>query len=395
MRFSRPSISPEAAFIGLVAAFVGYASSFALVLEGLRAVGASPAELASGLFALSIGMGLCGVLVSLVTKMPISIAWSTPGAALLASTGAVQDGFAGAVGAFLLCGLLFILAGFWQSLGRLVASIPKSLANAMLAGVLLHLCLAPALALKTHPIAGLAIIAVWALVARLKRLYAVPAAVALTIALIALLPTDTNGTASLPHGWQSLAPQLMFIAPRFSVQNAIGVALPLFLVTMASQNIPGLAVLAMNGYRPHNGALFMVTGIFTLLCAPFGGHAINLAAITAAMCAGPEAGEDKTRRFGSAMVAGAAYMVIGLFATAITQFVSLSPPVLMEAAAGLALLNSFGLALREAMREEAEREAALVTFLVAASGVAFFGIGSAFWGLIAGGALLGLARMKI
>ncbi|BBK42206.1 benzoate transporter [Allostella vacuolata] len=382
------TFSLQAAIAGLLVAFVGFASSFAVVLQGLIAVGASRAEAASGLMALSIAMGLCAIVLSLQRRQPISIAWSTPGAALLAASGVPEGGFAAAVGAFLFCGVLLVAAGLWKPLGRWVAAIPASIANAMLAGVLLGLCLAPARAVAALPLQGLAIIIVWAVVARLKRIYAVPAAVVVAVAIIAL----TADGPSVP--WAALWPQPVLVWPEFAPATMVGIGLPLFIVTMASQNIPGMAVLQVNGYRPEPGPLFRMTGIFSLLGAPFGGHAVNLAAITAAMCAGVDAHPDRARRYWAAVVAGAGYVVLGLLAGAATAFVAAAPPVLIEAVAGLALLGAFAAALLGAMAELRDREAAAITFLVTASGIGFFGIGGAFWGLLAGGAMLALSRWR-
>jgi benzoate membrane transport protein len=376
---------------GLLAAFVGFASSFTVILQGFAALGATQAEAASGLMALSLAMGICAILVSLRTRMPVSIAWSTPGAARLATSGTAalgEGGFAAAVGAFIVCGALLTLAGIWKPLGRWVAAIPPALANAMLAGVLLGLCLAPVKAVAEMPLYGLLIVVTWALVAKWKRLYAVPAAVLVTVAII-LATTDLSGIAPA-----SLMPQAVVIMPVFTLQALVGIALPLFIVTMASQNIPGIAVLNANGYRPDPSPLFRDTGIFSLLGAPFGAHAVNLAAITAAICAGPEAHPDPGRRWIAAAVAGAAYILIGLGAGAATAFIAAAPPILIQAVAGLALLGAFAASLVAALSEAESREAAAITFLVAASGLTLFGIGGAFWGLIAGGAVLALTRWQ-
>jgi benzoate membrane transport protein len=200
-----------------------------------------------------------------------------------------------------------------------------------------------------------------------------------------------QGPANETVDWLA-APMVM--VPVWSTSAMIGLALPLFLVTMASQNIPGMAVLAVNGYTPPAGPLFRVTGLFTLLAAPFGGHAVNLAAITAALCAGPDAHPDPARRYWAAVVAGATYIVFGLLAGAATSLIAVSPPVLIEAVAGLALLGALGGALMGAMAEADGREAALITFLVTASGLSFFGISGAFWGLLAGGAMRALIRSR-
>jgi benzoate membrane transport protein len=382
-----PSIETFSA--GLLAAFVGFASSFAVIIQGLTAVGASQIEAASGLMALSIAMGVCGIVLSLKKRQPISIAWSTPGAALLASTAAPAGGFASAVGAFLISSLLIVIAGLWKPLGRAVAAIPAPLANAMLAGVLLTLCFAPAKAVATEPhYYGLAIVVTWALVAKWKRLLAVPAAVIVTVGIIAV-------TTDVSHlDMNALWPQPVFVAPQFDLSAMIGIALPLFIVTMASQNIPGIAVLNVNGYRPDPGPLFSVTGLFSLLSAPFGGHAVNLAAITAALCAGTDAHPNPARRYWAAVICGAFYVIFGLCAGAATAFISAAPPILIQAVAGLALLGALGSSLLGAVTDAKDREAAIITFLVTASGLSFFGISGAFWGLLAGGAIYALTHWR-
>ncbi len=379
--------SLQALTAGILASLVGFASA-TVVVPGLLAVGASPAQAASGLMALSIAMGVCGVLMSLMTRMPISIAWSTPGAALLASAGLVEGGFSAAVGAFLVTGAMIVVAGLWKPLSRWVAAIPAPIANAMLAGVLFQLCMAPVFAVIELPAMAITIIVVWALVARFKRLYAIPAAVAVAAVLIAV-------TTDLPPGSLTpVTPEPIWVTPTFNLAAMMGIALPLFIVTMASQNITGIAVLKTYDYHPNPGRMFTVTGIFSLLAAPFGGHGVNLAAITAAMCAGEEAHPDRARRYWAAATAGACYILLGLIAGAAAGFMEASPPILIEAVAGLALLGAFGGSLSSALSDTSDREAAAVTFLVTASGVTIMGIGGAFWGLLVGGLILALTRWK-
>ncbi|SFE42090.1 benzoate membrane transport protein [Actinacidiphila alni] len=374
----------RASAAGLVAAFVGFSSSFAVVLEGLTKVGASHTEAASGLMALCVAMGVCAIVLSLRSRLPISIAWSTPGAALLAGSAGTHGGFPAAVGAFLLTGVLVVLSGLWKPLGRWVSAIPTPLANAMLAGILLPLCLAPAHAVKSDPAVGLGVVLTWAVVGSVRKLYAVPAAV---VAAVVLIATTTHiDTGTLGPMW----PHPVLVAPHFTVAAAVGIALPLYVVTMASQNIPGIAVLNVNGYRPDPGPLFGWTGVFSLLSAPFGGHAVNLAAITAALCAGEEAGPDPRKRYRAAAVAGGAYILLGLGAAAAVAFVNASPPNVIEAVAGLALLGALGNSLTGAMADAHHREPAVVTLVVTVSGVTFFGVSGAFWGLGAGGLLYAL-----
>ncbi|MCF6367434.1 benzoate/H(+) symporter BenE family transporter [Rhizobium halophilum] len=384
-------LSPQSFFMGCLTAFVGFASSFAVVLQGLKGVGATDYQAASGLMALSVSMGVCAIVLSALTRLPVSIAWSTPGAALLATAGAVDGGFPAAVGAFVVCAVMIVFAGLFRPLGRAVASIPAPLANAMLSGVILGLCFAPFKAIAFDPLLGLPILIAWAVVLMVKRLYAVPAALAAFVGVMVL-------GVELPEGamaeWsQSLAPPIEFVAPLFTLPALISIALPLFIVTMASQNIPGIAVLKVNHYEPNPGPLFATTGIFSLLSAPFGGHAVNLAAITAAMCAGEDAHPDPAKRYWAAIIGGIGYVVLGLMAGAVTAFVSLAPPILIQAVAGLALIGAFSGSAVAAFKEPETREAAAVTFLITASGVSFAGISGAFWGLVAGGLMMGLQRV--
>jgi benzoate membrane transport protein len=370
---------------GVITAFVGFASSFAVILKGLTAVGASDAQAASGLMALSIAMGVAGIGLSFWTRMPVSSAWSTPGAALLAATGAASGGFPAAVGAFLVVGALIVAAGLIKPFGRLVAAIPGPLANAMLAGVLFGLCLAPIKAMIEAPRGAIIIVLSWLIVSRWKRIYATPVA-AIVAGLVILFSGEMSG-----FDLASLTPRLLPVAPTFSLEAIVSLALPLFIVTMASQNLPGMAVLAAYDFKPAPGPLIATTGVFTLLAAPFGGHAVNLSAITAALCASPDASPDPSKRWIAAATAGVVYVVFGLLAGGVTAFAAGSP-ILIEAVAGLALLNAFGSALHNALADTREREAALATFLVSASGVSFYGVGGAFWGLLIGGAILALTR---
>ncbi len=384
-------LSPQAILMGGLTAFAGFASSFPVVLQGLKGVGATDAQAASGLMALSIAMGLCGIVLSLWTRLPISIAWSTPGAALLASAASHQGGFEVAVGAFLVSAVLIVIAGLFRPLGRAVAAIPAPLANAMLAGVLVGLCYAPVKAVSFNPLFGLPIVGAWLLVGAWKRLYAVPAALFAFILVLAFGVKIPDG--ALASWAQSLGPTVELVRPVFDLPSLISIALPLFIVTMASQNIPGIAVLKVNHYEPAPGPLFATTGVFSLLSAPFGGHAVNLAAITAAMCAGEDAHPDPKRRYWASIIAGIIYVIFGLLAGAVTGFVGLAPPVLIQAVAGLALIGAFSGSAFAALKEPDTREAAAITFLVTASGVTFAGVSGAFWGLIAGGLVMALARL--
>ncbi|WP_433389187.1 benzoate/H(+) symporter BenE family transporter [Micromonospora sp. KLBMP9576] len=373
---------------GVVTALVGFASSFTVVLAGLRAVGASDAQAASGLLAVCVAAGISAVWLGVRHRIPISIAWSTPGAALLVATGAVPGGWPVAVGAFLVSGALIVAAGLFPALGRAVAAIPRPIAGAMLAGVLLPLCTAPVRALVEVPRLAVPVVSVWLLLHRFARRWAVPGALVVAVVAIAV----TTPVAGL--GGTRLLPVVELTAPAWNVAALIGLALPLFLVTMAAQNVPGMAVLVGYGYRPPFGAALRATGLTTLAAAPAGGHAVNLAAITAALAAGPDAHPDPDRRWIASVTAGIGLALLGLGAGAATALVALAPPVLIEAVAGLALLGALATALTSALAEPAAREAAVVTFIVTASGVTLAGVGGAFWGLVAGGLMLMLFRHR-
>ncbi|MBG0820217.1 benzoate/H(+) symporter BenE family transporter [Planomonospora sp. ID91781] len=362
---------------GVVTALVGFASSFAVVLAGLRAVGADQTQAASGLLALCVAAGATAIWFGLRLRIPVSVAWSTPGAALLVSTGAVEGGFPAAVGAFAVCGVLLTVAGLFPSLGRSIASIPAPIAGAMLAGVLLNLCVAPVRALVEVPAVAGPVVLVWALLSRFARIWAVPGALLAAVAAIALTGPGLGAVDARPV--------VELTAPSWSASAMVGIALPLFLVTMAAQNVPGMAVLAGYGYRPPLRTVLAGTGAASALAAPFGGHAVNLAAITAALAAGPDAGPDPGRRWIASVTAGVSMVVLGVGAGLATALVLLSPPVLVEAVAGLALLGALASAITAAVADPDRVQAAVVTFVVTASGLTLLGVGAAFWGLVAGG----------
>ena len=373
---------------GILVAIVGFASTFALVLQAYKAMGATPAEAASGLFAILVAVGILAFVLSLWTRMPISIAWSAPGAALLIATGPKLGGYPVATGAYILAALLVVVAGLWRPFGRAVSAIPVSLASAMLAGILLDLCLAPVRAVSAEPALALPVVLAWAVTWRLARTYAVPVAVVVTAVVVAMATPLPDGVLS------DTMPRFVLVPPTFTLEAAIGVAIPLFIVTMASQNVPGLAVLAANGYRPPVRAIFVATGFASGLSALAGSHAVNLAAITAALCAGPESHPDPARRWVAAATSGIAYILLGLSAGAAAAFVAASPPLLIQAVAGLALLGSLGGALQTALARDDHRIPATITFVTSASGMAFAGVGAAFWGLLAGGAMMLLTARR-
>ncbi|MFS4438798.1 benzoate/H(+) symporter BenE family transporter [Paracoccaceae bacterium GXU_MW_L88] len=381
---TRPTL--QTASTGLVVAIVGFFSSFPIILQGLTSVGASQAEAASGLMAAAVAMGIAGIALSVWKREPISVAWSTPGVALLAVTPALADGFGGAVAGFLVAGALTILSGLWKPLGRLATTVPPSLAQALLAGVLVSLCAAPFQALAVTPATALPILLTWFLVSRVYRLFAVPAAVIAAI-IVTLIAND--GSLALPAQTFS-APVLT--GPIFSLDAILQIGLPLYIVTMATQNIPGIAILRSYGYTPPAGPLFAGVGAASVLSAPFGAPATCLAAITAALCAGPDSHPDPRARWWSAVFGGVIYCLFGLFAAVITTIAASAPDMLLETLTGVALISVFINAASAALAEPSEREAAGVTFLVTASGMSFLGLGAAVWGLILGAGVLALSK---
>jgi len=373
---------------GVVSALVGFGGSFAVVLTGLRAAGADQPQAASGLLALCLVCAVVAVVLGLRHRVPISIAWSTPGAALLIAADAPAAGFPAAIGAFLLCGALTVAAGLVPPLGRLIAAIPSPVAGAMLAGVLLPLCLAPVRALGEVPALAAPVIGVWLLVGRFARPWAVPAALAVAVPLVLLTGPDPAA------GGVDASPALVWTAPLLDPATLVSVGLPLFLVTMAAQNVPGMTVLAQFGYHPPLRPILLATGLATAAVAPVGGHAVNLAAISAALTAGPDAGPDPARRWIASVTNGVALGLLRLAAGPATAVLLASPPVLVEAVAGLALLGALAGAVTSATADPDGREAAVLTFVVTAAGVGFLGVGAAFWGLLAGAGMTLLNRRR-
>ncbi len=377
----------QPALAGVVAAVVGFVSTFALVLAGLHAAGASEAEASSGLLVLCLTMGAVTIWLSLRTRMPILVAWSTPGAALLISSGDVPGGYPAALGAFVVTGVLLALCGLWPLLGRWIGAIPAPLANAMLAGILLPLCLAPVRAVVELPWQAGPVVLTWLVVTLVARRWALPAAVAVTVA--AIVVGGDLGPGALDDPW----PVLTVTAPVFDAGALVALALPLFVVTMASQNVPGMAVLSTFGYRAPLRPALVSTGAVTAAAAPFGSHAINLAAITAALVAGPDAGPDRTRRWIASLSAGATTICLGVAAGVAAALAASAPSLLIEGVAGLALLGTLGTALNAALADGEAREAATVTLVVAASAITVAGVSAPFWALLAGLAFLTAQRL--
>ena len=375
-------LTPSALYMGVLAAFVGYSASFAIVLAGLKSGGATEAQAATGLFFATIGMGLCSIWLPLVTRTPAAVAWSTPGAAFLAASAIPPGGFAEVVGALLICAVLIVLTGVIPALARAVAAIPKPIANALLAGVLLNLCFAPALALGSIPLLTLPVLVAWAIGLTWNRLLAMPLAVAAFLVVLIFAIEPSAGADTTTVNWR---PNLQPISPIFSLTSAISVALPLYLVTMAGQNIPGFAVLELNNYEVRRPFLIRSTGLVSLAIAPFGAITVNMSAITASMMAGEDAGQDPRGRYWAAVASGLCFVALAFAAGALTSLATLAPPALITAVAGLALIPAFVASITAAFGAADQLEAPALTFLIAASGTTLMGVSGAFWGRIAGG----------
>jgi len=372
---------------GFIAVLVGYTSSAAIVFQAAHAAGATPAEISSWLWALGLGMGLTCIGLSLYFKEPILTAWSTPGAALLI-TGLAGLSMSEAIGIFLFNSLLITLAGFSGLFERLMRYVPKTLAAAMLAGVLLRFGVDVFVVLPKQAWLVGVMLASFLVARRYLPLYAVP----LTF-FIGLGVTATLGLFEMQH-FELMFAQPLWMTPTFSVTSLIGVGIPLFIVSMASQNVPGLAVLRANGYTTPASPLIGFTGLAGLLLAPFGGFSFNLAAITAAMCMSKDADPDPKRRYLAAVCAGCFYVATGVLGATVVSLFAAFPQALIVTIAGLALLGTIGNGLATALSEAKERDAAVITFLVTASGLSLFGLNSAFWGLALGMATAALNHRK-
>lgn len=386
-RSLRADASLSAVAAGFVAVLVGFTSSVAIVFQAATALGATPSQLASWMWALGVGMGLCSLLPSWWLRKPVMVAWSTPGAAVLAA-GAAAGGYtlAQATGAFLVSGLLILLAGGTGSFTRLMDRLPMALAAALLAGVLTRFGLQAFGAAATEPLLVSLMLMVYLLGRRIAPRYAVIGVLAVGVLICGLAGQLRPG----PIDIALVRPE--FVAPVWSLAAIISLGLPLFVVTMASQNLPGVAAIRAAGYPMPISGLITLTGAATLLLAPFGAYALNLSAITASIAMGREAHEDPDRRYVAAMACGAIYILIGLFGGAVAGVLLAFPQAFVAAIAGIALLGTIGGALAAALKDESDREPALITFLVTLSGVTVAGIGSAFWGVVAGVLALALAR---
>ncbi len=377
MRFFK-DVSLSTLNAGFVTVLVGFTSSIALVLQAAQTLGATPSQISSWILALCVGIGVTGISLSFYYRAPITIAWSTAGAAILASA-PTGISLAEATGAFIVCGLMITFCGFSRWFDRLLQRIPLAIASGMLAGILLRFGLDAFASLQSEFTLVFSMLLAYLFAQRFVPRYAVMAPLIIGICLAA-----SRGQLDFSHVSPALAtPE--FVMPQFSVRAIIGLALPLFAVTMASQNLTGLTVLRTAGYPVSSFPLIGWTGVASTLLAPFGAYAINLATITAAICAGREAHEDPNKRYSAAVAAGIFYLLTGIFGATVSALFLAFPHELILAIAGLALIGTIGKGLSGALKEEKYRESALITFLITGSGMSLLGIGSAFWGMLGGG----------
>lgn len=374
-------IAPSSVAAGFVTVLVGFTSSAVIVFQAAQALGASEAEIASWLWALGIGMGVTCIGLSLRWRIPVVTAWSTPGAAMLIASNAGVP-LSDAIGAFVVVALLTALVGFSGVFERGMRRVPLSLASGLLAGVLLRFGMDVFVSMRTQMAMTLAMFVVYLCGRRWFPRYAVLATLLLGMAI-----AGASGLLHLGDVELRIA-QPVFTLPSLSLAAVFGIALPLFVVTMASQNIPGIAVLRASGYAPPVSSTIGWIGATNVLLAPFGAYSLCMAAITAAICSGREAHPEPSKRYVAAVFAGIFYLFTGVFGATVAALFAAFPKELVMAVAGLALLGTIGNSLSAALREDRDREAALITFLVTASGFSMGGIGSAFWGLIAGGIAL-------
>jgi benzoate membrane transport protein len=382
-------LSLSAFVAGFVAVLVGFTSSVAIVFQAAQSFGATAAQITSWIWALGLGMGLCSLVPSLLLRKPVMVAWSTPGAAVLATAGAAGSFSMGeAVGAFMVCSALVILVGVTRALERVADRIPMEIASALLAGVLARFGIQAFAAAQTALPLVLLMVGAYLVARRMAARYAV--VITLVVGILWVLMTGQMAWSMEPV---RLA-MPVFVAPQWSVSAIVSLAIPLFVVTMASQNLPGMAVIRASGYELPFSRLITMTGWASLVLAPFGAFALNFSAITAAICMGPEAHEDRSKRYTAAASCGAIYIVIGLFGALVTGLLTSFPNELVVAIAGIALLSTIGNGLASALRDERHREPALITFLVTLSGITLMDIGSAFWGVVAGSLALFVQQYK-
>ncbi|HEX7639132.1 MAG TPA: benzoate/H(+) symporter BenE family transporter [Burkholderiaceae bacterium] len=379
-------LSLSAVVAGFIAVLVGFTSSVAVVFQAAQALGATPAQITSWMWALGLGTGLTSIGLSWYWRQPVLTAWSTPGAALLAA--AQHYTLPVATGAFMVSAVLILVAGASGLFEKLMDRVPVAIAAALLAGVLTRFGLDAALAMQDDTLLVVAMALAFVVGRRFWPRYAVPGVLAAGIAVAAA--GGRISLAGVQWGWAKPA----LVVPQFTLAGAIGLGLPLFIVTMASQNLPGVAAQRAAGVTAPVSPVIATTGLATLVLAPFGSFGLNLAAITAAICMGPEAHADPRRRYVAPIAAGVFYLLVGLAGGAVVGLMGAFPPALVAAVAGLALLGTIAGALAGALAVEKHRDAAAITFLVTLSGVSLHGIGAPFWGVLAGAVALAVQHWR-
>ena len=374
---------------GFVASVSGSAATFGIAIAGLLAMGATREQTFTAIFVLLFGYGLLSTALSYRYKMPISIVWSTPGAAFLAASVGLGLEFEQAVGGFLLSGVLLTITGFWPALARLVQRIPTAIASAMLAGILFTFVITTVRASVDYPLLVLPFVLVWFLLNRISPVWATPIAIVLAFGLI----NAQVGTSWLDSA--SLFPNFELVIPSFELVPMFSIGIPLYLITMASQNLPGIAIMKGFGYTVPVRAVIGSTGIATVVASFFGGFGMNLAAITAAINANEQAAKDPSRRWLASFVGGLVYWLFAIGAGFFAAFVLAVPTELLLAVVGIALLPSFVSAIGVSLEDKEHRLPAVITFVVGAAGISVFGIGGAFWALVAGMLVLGWQRLPL
>lgn len=362
---------------GLVSVIVNYGGTFILIFQAAKAAGLSPELTASWVWSISIGVGITGILLSWLSREPVITAWSTPAAAFLITALAAVP-YAEAIGAYLLSALAFVILGLTGYFEKLIRFIPPSIASGLLAGILLQFGIGAFSSISIDPVLAIMLFLIYLLAKRISARYAVVSVLVFGfIFLLLQARIDFSGFAL-----QLASP--VFTAPEFSVNALLSVALPLFLITLTGQYMPGLLVLRNDGYQTGLRPILSLTGLGSLVMAPFGSHAFNLAAITAAICTGPESHPDPSKRWIAGVAAGIFYILVGIFGVTLAALFTAFPAAFISTLAGLALLGSIAGSLANAMSDSAAREASLITFLAAAADISLFGIGGAFWGLVFG-----------
>lgn len=369
----------------LIAVLVGFGGSVAIIIEAAKAVNATSAQTASWIAVLCLSMMLTTTILSITHRMPIVTAWSTPGAALIATTSGLSIQMA--TGAFLFCGALLVLTAAFKPLGALVNRIPSGIAAAILAGVLFSFVSGIVSGVSAMPWLGLPLVAVFLIVRLVSPTWAV-------IAVLVVGLASVYGLGAGGHIDDFALSRLVWVTPQFDATTLIGLGLPLYLVTMASQNLPGFAVLRASGYVPPSRSVVAVTGIASLVSAMFGGHTTSIAAITASICTGPDAHPDKDKRWLCGPIYALAYGVLALFGASVVGLIASVPPSLVAIVAGVALLGPFVSSAKMAFSGDGDPLPAAMAFIVTASGVSAFGIGAAFWGLVAGISISALGRLQ-